>query len=159
MSTVYTAARDGEIAALQTALRQGGADAADRFQCSALYMAARGGHTRAVELLLKSQADPNLANNGGWTPLIVAAARNHHAVIEQLLRAGADASAQTCAYVTATARDLLTPPCVQVRWKDSAAQDQEQRVHSSPQDCDGQAEDSQSDAIVGKDFSLMRSWL
>jgi len=108
MSTVYTAARDGEIAALQTALRQGGEDAADRFQCSALYMAARGGHTRAVELLLKSQADPNLANNGGWTPLIVAAARNHHAVIEQLLRAGADASAQTCAYVTATSRTICS---------------------------------------------------
>ena len=61
----------------------------------AVYMAARNGHTAAVEALLRLGADPNAASPDGATALMCAANCGHAACARLLLEAGADATLRT----------------------------------------------------------------
>ena len=45
---------------------------------------------KAVELLLNAQADPNLSNNQGRTPLQIASYNGHLQVVKSLLQAQTD---------------------------------------------------------------------
>eukprot|EP01048_Picozoa_sp_COSAG05_P028915 COSAG05_NODE_9230_length_638_cov_0.543599_1_plen_96_part_00 len=55
--------------------------------------AADGGHTAAVEALLRLGADPNATrDSGGSTALMEAALRGHAECVRLLLEAGADAT-------------------------------------------------------------------
>jgi ankyrin repeat protein len=63
-----------------------------------LYCAASNDRLGCAQILLKHRADPNLAEEDGWTPLMLAAAvakPQSAAIVEVLLHAGADATAQT----------------------------------------------------------------
>ena len=57
-------------------------------------MAASRGHEAVVRLLLEAGADKEAKNNGGWTPLIIAAMNGHEAIVRLLLEAGADKEAK-----------------------------------------------------------------
>ena len=62
-----------------------------------LHSAAAGSHSEIVKLLLEHGADPNAAQDGGFTPLHSAAQNDDRESAEALLEAGADsgrASAQ-----------------------------------------------------------------
>ena len=57
-----------------------------------LHSAAAGSHSAIVELLLEHGADPNAAQDGGFTPLHSAAQNDDRDSAEALLEAGADPS-------------------------------------------------------------------
>ncbi|KAK2882508.1 hypothetical protein FQN49_000274 [Arthroderma sp. PD_2] len=58
--------------------------------CTALSLAARGGHLPVIKLLLDSEKanDINIKDKGGRTPLSYAAKRGHAKVVERLLSSG-----------------------------------------------------------------------
>lgn len=53
-----------------------------------LHLAARGGHTATVELLLHNNADPNAADGAGRTPLALAEGAGHAECAAAIRRAG-----------------------------------------------------------------------
>ena len=56
-----------------------------------LYIAAKKGYDKVVELLLKADADIDEAENScGITPLFIAAENGYYKVVKMLLAAGAD---------------------------------------------------------------------
>jgi ankyrin repeat protein len=57
--------------------------------------AAAAGHVKIVELLLKYKADPNIREQGGYTPLHAAAQNGDKAMIRSLLYGGADLTLQS----------------------------------------------------------------
>ena len=57
--------------------------------------AAAAGHTKIVDLLLKHKADPNVREQGGFTPLHAAAQNGDLATIRALLYGGADLTLQS----------------------------------------------------------------
>ena len=57
--------------------------------------AAAAGHGKIVELLLKYKADPNVREQGGYTPLHAAAQNGDLAMIRTLLYGGADLTARS----------------------------------------------------------------
>lgn len=57
---------------------------------TALGWAALYGHLESARVLLEAGADPNLGNEGNWTPLMSAAYGGHADVVELLLKHGAD---------------------------------------------------------------------
>ncbi|CAE7349754.1 mask [Symbiodinium sp. CCMP2592] len=61
----------------------------------ALQEAARHGDLRAVEKALSAPADPNQADEHGWTPLIMAAHAGHGEVLRLLHRASANLETTT----------------------------------------------------------------
>ncbi|GLC46803.1 hypothetical protein PLESTM_001928000 [Pleodorina starrii] len=100
------AAQDGNVAKLRRILQRNPAavngDSASGGSYTPLHYAARGGHLEAVELLLKSGANPNAATRGmGATPLHRAALQGHTHVVRRLLAAGADPLAADCDRETA----------------------------------------------------------
>ena len=68
-------------------------DALDQVTDTALIKAVRGGHTDATQVLLENQADPNLADAFGLTPLMVAARSGNVKLTSQLIAAKADVNA------------------------------------------------------------------
>jgi serine/threonine-protein phosphatase 6 regulatory ankyrin repeat subunit B len=54
-----------------------------------MYAAARG-NLKMLKLLLAQNADPNMQNNYGWTPLMLAARSGDPLVVSTLIRYGAD---------------------------------------------------------------------
>lgn len=61
---------------------------------SPLHQAAAAGMLQVLRLLLRKGADANAADEGGWTPLMLAVRGSRVAAVEALLEAGADAAAQ-----------------------------------------------------------------
>jgi uncharacterized protein len=57
--------------------------------------AAAAGHVKIVELLLKHKADPNIREQGGYTPLHAAAQNGDREMIRTLLYGGADLTLQS----------------------------------------------------------------
>ncbi|MCJ1342203.1 hypothetical protein MMC31_000383 [Peltigera leucophlebia] len=58
-----------------------------------LFWAASNGHAKAVDVLLRENADNGLASENGWTPLDSAAAHGHVEVVKLLLEQGANIEA------------------------------------------------------------------
>ena len=58
-----------------------------------LHMAAKGGQSEIVKLLLESGADANAAQESGGTPLLYAAEAGHQEIVKLLLDAGANVNA------------------------------------------------------------------
>ncbi|KAG0579062.1 hypothetical protein M758_4G070800 [Ceratodon purpureus] len=67
---------------------------------SPLIWAAGHDHPKAVKLLLKSGANPNIATDDEVTPLVTAAAAGSSDIVELLLKHGADANASAVGGVT-----------------------------------------------------------
>ena len=87
-------ARNGDAAALETALKDGlAADARDAKGNTLLMLAAYHGRTEAVRLLLKTGASVDLRNDKGQTPLGGVAFKGHVEIASLLLEAGADPAA------------------------------------------------------------------
>lgn len=62
---------------------------------TALYAAAHGGHSKVVNELLKSKADPNLGRTDGFTPLHAAAQAGSADSVQALLAAGAQVNVKS----------------------------------------------------------------
>jgi uncharacterized protein len=69
--------------------------ARNELKAAALQSAAAAGHTKIVELLLKHKADPNIREQGGYTPLHAAAQNGDRQTIRALLYGGADLALQS----------------------------------------------------------------
>ncbi|WP_257459951.1 ankyrin repeat domain-containing protein [Archangium lipolyticum] len=83
----------GHCAVVKALLARGAqARQSDQHGNTPLTVAARSGHLACVVALLEAGADPNQANDFGWRP--VDYALEHPAVLEQLLRAGANPHAR-----------------------------------------------------------------
>ncbi|KAK2842717.1 hypothetical protein Q5P01_012917 [Channa striata] len=85
-------------------------------QTSALFAAAKNGHTECVKLLLSSGSPADLSDENGFTPLHFAAANGHSSCVELLLTAGAAvdvvaSGGQTSLFLACEAGK---PDCVQV---------------------------------------------
>jgi cytohesin len=78
-----------------------------------LHRAATAGRTEVVALLLKEQADPNIADADGATPLLGASYEGHAEVVELLLKAGADPNKAEGRYGTT--------PLIVAAWKGHAS--------------------------------------
>ncbi|XP_020766739.2 cortactin-binding protein 2 isoform X1 [Odocoileus virginianus] len=81
------AAAQGNVTLLSMLLNEEGLDI--NYSCedghSALYSAAKNGHTDCVRLLLNAEAQVNAADRNGFTPLCAAAARGHFKCVELLI--------------------------------------------------------------------------
>ncbi|CAG2235261.1 uncharacterized protein LOC143073645 [Mytilus galloprovincialis] len=113
-------------------------NAGDRFDVTALHMAAEGGHVRCVELLLEGGADCNIGTKyskygsytafphpGGTTPLHLASVHNHLECVKALIWHGADYNAvdeygRTSLYLAAAAafEDCVHAHLNNAIWKD-----------------------------------------
>ena len=89
---VVASAERGEEKAVLAWLEGGGRVNATYERDGLSGLAAGYGHERVVELLLQNGADVNLQNSNGGTALMIVALLNHPAVVQRLLRAGADAA-------------------------------------------------------------------
>lgn len=108
-TTLHSAARLGDIVALQT-LDQSGADLNGRndYGSTPLTIAVTFGQPQAVQLLLDRGADINLAGGGGSAPLHLAAFFGHTDLVTFLIATGADQS-QSNAH-GATAYEVAATP-------------------------------------------------
>uniref|UniRef100_A0A8C8ZP66 Cortactin-binding protein 2 n=1 Tax=Prolemur simus TaxID=1328070 RepID=A0A8C8ZP66_PROSS len=81
------AAAQGNVTLLSMLLNEEGLDI--NYSCedghSALYSAAKNGHTDCVRLLLNAEAQVNAADKNGFTPLCAAAAQGHFECVELLI--------------------------------------------------------------------------
>lgn len=81
------AAAQGNVTLLSMLLNEEGLDI--NYSCedghSALYSAAKNGHTDCVRLLLSAEAQINAADKNGFTPLCAAAAQGHFECVELLI--------------------------------------------------------------------------
>uniref|UniRef100_A0ABI7W3N8 Cortactin-binding protein 2 n=1 Tax=Felis catus TaxID=9685 RepID=A0ABI7W3N8_FELCA len=81
------AATQGNVTLLSMLLNEEGLDI--NYSCedghSALYSAAKNGHTDCVRLLLNAGAQVNAADTNGFTPLCAAAAQGHFKCVELLI--------------------------------------------------------------------------
>lgn len=85
-----------------------------------LHSAVAGRHAAVVRRLLVAGADPNVQQQGGWTPLMAAARHGDLEILELLLEAGADPA--TRADDGTTAADLADESVVhELRRHDGAA--------------------------------------
>lgn len=85
------AAKRGDLAALQTAIRSGaGVDAEDPQGWTALFHAAHHGNTQALQLLIDAGADVNHGRETGFTALFSAVLDGHVEAVRFLLDAGAE---------------------------------------------------------------------
>ncbi len=57
---------------------------------SSIHDAARSGDSASVQTLLNTGIDVNKKNEDGWTPLHIAASKNHREIVELLIKNGAD---------------------------------------------------------------------
>ncbi|KAK7067319.1 hypothetical protein SK128_015865 [Halocaridina rubra] len=90
------ALRRGDTSALETALSapvnvNKTIKDEDGNDCTALHIAARMGHARAVQMLLKANANPKVVDGQGKSPLHWAAMYDHPEVISELIKGGAEA--------------------------------------------------------------------
>lgn len=58
----------------------------DSLQRTALYFASHFGHDKVIEILLAAGADPNIANDEGFTPLCAACENGHREAFKLLLK-------------------------------------------------------------------------
>ena len=94
-SALLTAAKMGNLTALQLALGKGAAlNGGDKDGKTALMWAAYMGRADVVKELLSAGADANAADALGWTALEAAVWTRHAAALELLLEQGADANAR-----------------------------------------------------------------
>ena len=100
---VVESAALGQTSQLRQLLASGSpANAHDRNGFTALVHAARNGHVPAIQALVASGADPNLAaGRNGWTPLLHAIHKHQIESVTSLLALGAD--------VDASGRSGITP--------------------------------------------------
>ncbi|XP_037692235.1 cortactin-binding protein 2 isoform X2 [Choloepus didactylus] len=81
------AAAQGNVTLLSMLLNEEGLDI--NYSCedghSALYSAAKNGHTDCLRLLLNAEAQVNAADKNGFTPLCAAAAQGHFKCVELLI--------------------------------------------------------------------------
>ncbi|XP_032955008.1 cortactin-binding protein 2 isoform X2 [Rhinolophus ferrumequinum] len=86
------AAAQGNVTLLSMLLNEEGLDI--NYSCedghSALYSAAKNGHTDCVRLLLNAEAQVDAADKNGFTPLCAAAAQGHFKCVELLTAYDAD---------------------------------------------------------------------
>lgn len=68
---------------------------------SALFVAARNGHSGAVKLLLEHGADPEHRDGPGMTPVIYSTVNNHKEILKMLIDAGADVNTASASGFTA----------------------------------------------------------
>ncbi|XP_070611563.1 cortactin-binding protein 2 isoform X2 [Erythrolamprus reginae] len=84
---LHQAAAQGNVTLLSMLLNEEGLNINDSCEdgCSALYSAARNGHTDCVRLLLTSEAQVDLIDKNGYTPLCSAVAQGHCKSAELLI--------------------------------------------------------------------------
>ncbi|KAI9183492.1 hypothetical protein H9P43_004410 [Blastocladiella emersonii ATCC 22665] len=86
LTPLHLAATRGYDAVVHVLLENGAiVDLADPDLETALHKAAFNGNVFVVEKLLHARANLNAKDRGGWTPLHVAVARNHHEIAHLLL--------------------------------------------------------------------------
>ncbi|KAL3881186.1 hypothetical protein ACJMK2_027643 [Sinanodonta woodiana] len=113
--SVATAAANGDLSEVKTLIRSG-ADVNEKSKdgMTPLAIAAFWGYAEVVELLLKCQANVNIANRGTmWTPLHCAAFQGHGKVVMKLMEYQPDLMLKDCQGRTAvdfaSALDAIWP--------------------------------------------------
>ena len=92
LSALYYSILNGHTNEIDEILAGHGADVNFSKGNSLLFLAARQGKEKTVELLLKKNADPNLQNSVGKTAIHIAAEYNHLTIVAALLADKADAA-------------------------------------------------------------------
>ncbi|MFL9836677.1 ankyrin repeat domain-containing protein [Flavobacterium sp. ST-75] len=96
---LFAAARQGNVPVLKEIISSYGnvlIDSKDDRGYTPLIIASYNNQPGAVEFLLQSGADPNVADNGGNTALMGAAFKGYSTIGEILLEYGANINAQHC---------------------------------------------------------------
>ncbi len=96
------AAHEGDLEGVRKAIAEGGnvtARSGDGWSC---LLAAATSDVSLTRLLLDHGADPNVASNRGYTPLMRAAGHGNEEVVRLLLSSGADPRLRDCDGKTAT---------------------------------------------------------
>ncbi len=110
------AAEKGLKGVVKSLLDRGTAKPAERQQQeqSPLYLAAMGGHSEIVDMLLGAGVDPNKVDGCGWPPLYIAIKNAHVEVVRSLLSGGAHVpSTPVCIWTRPWVRmyeEFLVPP-------------------------------------------------
>ena len=86
-TSLMFAAQNGHLEACNYLIQNHGANvnAEDQFKYTPLSLAAQGGHSAVVKLLIESKADPVTQTVYGETPLMIAARNGHAEVVDTLL--------------------------------------------------------------------------
>jgi ankyrin repeat protein len=87
---LHSAAREGDLVALESLLAGADPDVRDADGRTALHHAAAAGQTGALEMLIEAGADLDASARSGRTPLIEAVEGGHLEAARALLDAGAD---------------------------------------------------------------------
>ncbi|XP_067950977.1 transient receptor potential cation channel subfamily A member 1 homolog isoform X2 [Watersipora subatra] len=100
LTPIEVAAREGAVKALECLLIKGGSLGEELGQRqSLLHLSCQFGHIDSVTLLLKSGADPHLANNQGLTSIDLAIDNGHRKVVLKLLESEKWVKLMTHAYL------------------------------------------------------------
>ena len=115
-TAAHFAAGQGHFECLELLIDDGRIDvnATTKFGATALILAAKVGHQKAVKLLLKNSADPNIKYRGNQNALLFAAGNGHYECLQALLGYGVQIDQQNSQKVTPLMRAVQQGhnPCV-----------------------------------------------
>ncbi|KAJ7895111.1 ankyrin repeat-containing domain protein [Mycena leptocephala] len=90
--SVHTAAQNNQLHVVRSLISENPKlmNALDVDERTALHWAASSGSVDIVRFLVDKQAEVDIMDNSGWTPLHIAVSAGHDEIAQELVGAGAD---------------------------------------------------------------------